>query len=555
MIAAECLVRALQEEGVTDIFGYPGAAIDPFLECLSCSDITFTLMRHEAAAGFAANGFARASQTAASDDIKENVKPAVRTKGAAGICAVTSGAGALNLLPALACAYADSIPVVAISGQVRSADVGTDAFQEADITGSAEPYVKYSYLVKNAADIPRIVKEAFYLALAGRQGPVLIDIPVDVLTAQCEYTPAVGSKLRSYNPTVEGNVFQIKKAAEVITVSKKPLIIAGGGIHSSGAVAALAHFADFHNIPVAVTMMGLGSMPSDSPLNIGMIGIHGSAHANAAILQADTLILLGARAGERSIPRSEITADNEIIHVDIDPAEIGKNIVPTIPIVSDCGNFLEKLSVLETDRLFNAPWITAAKETPQTPLDIYFDRLSDMIKPGTIIVADVGNNQITASRIRLKNGRFLTSGGMGTMGYALGAAIGAAVVGNTVENTGVNIGADTAISASRDIICIAGDGGFQMSFAELATVRENDIPIKIIVVNDNALGMVKDAAKANSQSAIQNGFAVDMSKGNPDFAALAGCYGIKSETVRDFNIESLKRLLDSKNAYLINLVI
>jgi acetolactate synthase-1/2/3 large subunit len=515
MIAAKCLVKALQKEGVTDIFGYPGAAVDPFLECLFSSGISFTLMRSEGAAGLAANGYARASQN----------------KTAVGVCAVTSGAGALNLLPAIACAYADSIPIVAITGQVRSADVGTDAFQEADITGSAEPYVKYSYLIKNALDIPRVIKEAFYLAAAGRQGPVLIDIPVDVLTAECEYIPVTEIKLRSYNPTAEGNVFQIKKAAEVIAAARRLLIIAGGGIHSSGALSALSAFADFHNIPVVTTMMGLGVISS-----LGMIGIHGNDHANAALKEADTLIFLGARAGERSIPNPKITDGKEIIHVDIDPAEIGKNIIPTIPIVSDCGNFLEKLRTILSDRLFAKPWITAEKVIPETPLDIYFNRLTEKISPDTIIVADVGNNQIAASKITA--GRFLTSGGMGTMGYALGASIGASVA-----------------APARDIICIAGDGGFQMSFAELATVRERKLSIKIIIVNDNALGMVKDAAAAASQTALQNGFAVDMSKGNPNFAELAACYGIEAETVTDFNTESLERLLDSKNVYLINLVV
>jgi acetolactate synthase-1/2/3 large subunit len=516
MIAAECLVKALRDEGVTDIFGYPGAAIDPFLECLSSSEISFTLMRSEGAAGLAANGFARASN-------------------AVGVTAVTSGAGALNLLPSIACAYADSIPIVAITGQVRSFDVGTDAFQEADITGSAEPYVKYSYLIKNAADIPRVIKEAFYLASAGRQGPVLIDIPVDVLQTECEYKPISEINLRSYNPTSEGNVFQIKKAAEVIAAAKRPLIIAGGGIHSSGAVQSLIEFADFHNIPVVTTMMGLGVTHS-----LGMIGIHGNAHANAALKEADTLILLGARAGERSIPNSDIINGKEVIHVDIDPAEIGKNIRPTIPIVSDCGNFLEKLKLklqnILSDKLFEKPWITAEKGISITPLDIYFEKLSELLKPDTIIVADVGNNQIAASKI--KTARFLTSGGMGTMGYAIGASIGAAVA-----------------KPAKNIICIAGDGGFQMSFAELATIREKNLPIKIIIVNDNALGMVKDAATAFSQRALAGGFAVDLSKGNPDFAELARCYRVDSETVTDFNTESLERLINSKNAYLINLVI
>ncbi|MDR0986744.1 MAG: thiamine pyrophosphate-binding protein [Ruminococcus sp.] len=521
MLASIALLKALEKEGVKDIFGYPGAAINPFFAALAESDIRFTLVRAEISAGFAANGYARVSG-----------KVGVISTNPVGVCAVTSGAGALGLLPAIACAYADSIPIVAITGQVKTAEVGSDAFQEADITGAAEPFVKYSYLIKNPNDIPRIIREAFYLASAGRQGPVLIDIPVDVQEAECAPDFPETISLRSYNPTREGNVFQIKKAADVLSASKRPLIVAGGGIHSSNAVSSLRNFTASHNIPVVTTMMGLGSV-SDS---LGMIGIHGDPTANKALLDSDALIFIGARAGERSIPDPSVLRGKEIIHVDIDPAELGKNIIPRVPIVSDCGDFLEKISGKLPDKLFDTPWASPVKTAPETPLDRYFNTLSELTPPDTVIASDVGNNQIKASKIRLADGRFLTSGGMGSMGYALGASIGAMTA-----------------CRGRNIVCIAGDGGFQMSFAELATIKTYSLPAKIIVVNDSSLGMVKDAAVSMGIPTL--GFATDLSPGNPDFTALAKSYGIKAETVTDFNTDSLKRMLQSNSAYLINLVI
>ncbi|MDR0903718.1 MAG: thiamine pyrophosphate-binding protein [Ruminococcus sp.] len=548
MFASTALLKSLENEGVKDIFGYPGAAINPFFAVLAGSSINFTLVRAEASAGFAANGYARVSGRVG---VRGTNTVGGRSTNTVGVCAATSGAGALGLLPAIACAYADSIPIVAITGQVKTAEVGSDAFQEADIIGAAEPFVKYSYLVKNPNDIPRIVREAFYLAAAGRQGPVLIDIPVDVQEAECDFYYPESVNLRSYNPTREGNVFQIKKAADAIIASKRPLIIAGGGVHSSNAVSLLREFAASMNIPVVSTMMGLGSISGKSTLNLGMIGIHGNSRANNALFEADTLIFIGARAGERSIPTPEKLSGKEIIHVDIDPAEIGKNIIPTIPIVSDCTDFFVKLSARLPERLFETPWATAQEktsqetlyetshETPQeTPLERYFNVLSEFIAPDTIIVADVGNNQIAASKIRLTDGRFLTSGGMGSMGYALGALIGV-LTANREQNS----------------ICITGDGGFQMSLAELATIKTYSLPAKIIIVNDSSLGMVKDTAVNMGITSIAGGFATDLSLGNPDFTALAKSYGIKAETVKDFNTDSLKRLLESKSAYLLNVVI
>jgi acetolactate synthase-1/2/3 large subunit len=515
------MVKMLENVGVKRIFGYPGAAICPLFREIGASAIDFTLVRHETAAGLAANGYARVS-------------------GGVGVCAATSGPGALNLLPAFACAYADSIPIVAISGQVKMPDVGTDAFQEADVTGAAEPFVKYSFLVKDPETIPQVIKEAFYLARSGRPGPVLIDIPTDVLQAECPFDENMCSgeiHLRSYNPTVEGNVFQIKKAAEALMSAKKPLVVAGGGIFLSGARETLSAFVREYNIPVCTTMMGIGVLPSADKLGLGMIGLFGNTQANAALREADLLLFIGARADERAIPNPSDFTGREIIHVDIDPAELGKNIVPAVPIVCDCKFFLEKLGTLLSKK--SDTWITRRPVENFTPAGAFINKLTART-PDSIIVADVGNNQITAAMSSvIDNGRFITSGGMGTMGYALPAAIGAKTAKSHTE-----------------VICVCGDGGFQMSMTELATVREQHLPLKIVILNDSSLGMVRDLICNYKESSWNaSAFGTDLSGGNPDFAAVARCYGIESERVTDFSEKAIDRLLTSPEAYLIDLVI
>jgi acetolactate synthase-1/2/3 large subunit len=285
-------------------------------------------------------------------------------------------------------------------------------------------------------------------------------------------------------------------------------------------------------------MMGLGIMTGES-LNLGMIGMFGDSNANKAVEAADTLIIIGARVGERSIPDPQVTKGKDIIHADIDPAELGKNIIPTIPIVSDCKSFLQKADELFSEPISLIPWTKRSNiSTTADKLTEYLKVLAGYARPGTVIAADVGNNQIAASKIRIKDGVFITSGGMGTMGYGLPAAIGA-------------LKADD----SRDVICISGDGGFQMSMAELATVKAYSLPVQFMIINDSSLGMVRDAAQKIGYGDIAEGFSTDLSPGNPDFAALAKSYGIASETVRDYNTDSIKRLLESKSAYLIDLVI
>ncbi len=505
MKAAEAMVKCLEYEGIRVVYGYPGAAICPFYDELTKSSIHHVLVRHEANAGHAANGYARISG-----------KPAV--------CIATSGPGATNLLTAIATAYADSIPVVCITGQVSTDQIGCDVFQEADITGAAEPFIKYSYLVKDPQELPRIFREAFYLAGSGRKGPVLIDIPIDVQQAEIAFEIPEIVELRSYKPTVKGNTMQIKRVAEALAASEKPLICAGGGVFSSGAEAELAALAEKTGIPVVSTMMGLGLLPSAHPLFMGMLGMHGVRTANHAVSKCDTMLLIGARVGDRAVTSPSFLAETtKIIHIDIDPAEIGKNIKTDIPLVGDCKSILAELAgyMEKKDR---SAWLAELNEVKNTvPKEnetegyvnpkMFVRKLSAALPENTICVADVGQNQIwTCNNFDIKHGgRLITSGGMGTMGYSVPAAIGAKMA-----------------SPGSEVIAVCGDGSFQMQMMELATIVQENIPVKIIVMRNNRLGMVREL-QANRYGG--NETAVRLTDGNPDFTALAGAYGIEAERV------------------------
>ncbi len=324
--AARAMVKCLENEGISVVFGYPGAAICPFYDELARSEIKHVLVRHEANGGHAASGYARMTN-----------KPAV--------CIATSGPGATNLLTAIATAYADSVPLICITGQVSTDSIGCDVFQEVDITGAAEPFVKHSYLVKDAAQLPRIFKEAFYIAGTGRKGPVLIDVPQDVQTALIDFEYPETVTMRTYKPTVKGNPMQIKKICEALEQSKKPLICAGGGIFLAGAEDELRAFVEKSGIPAVSTMMGLSLFPSKHPLYQGMLGMHGVRSANYAVSSCDTLIIAGARVGDRAVRSPISLADGKkIIHIDIDPAEIGKNIPVDIPLVGDCKAILSEMT-------------------------------------------------------------------------------------------------------------------------------------------------------------------------------------------------------------------
>ena len=502
MNGAELLVEALKREHVTHIFGYAGATICAIAEALKAApELAYTLVRTEQNAGHMASGYARMS-------------------GEVGVCIVTSGPGATNLITGIATAYMDSIPMVAITGQVPSYLLGRDIFQEVDITGAVAPFSKHSYLVKNARDLPRVVKEAFYLASTGRPGPVLIDVPSDVQKQEVEspqWPEAVS--IRGYRPSVQGNGMQIRRAWETIARSRRPVLCAGGGIFLAGAEAALEEFATRNSIPVVTTMMGLSLLPTDHPLNIGMVG---SPAANRALAQADLLIFAGARVADRAICEpDQFRSRIPIIHMDVDPAEIGKNVQATIPIVGDVRHILRQLleqgvcqpeegwlsglQALRRADLDHAPRERGGGVTPGRFLRLLGERLP----ADTAVCADVGQNLIWTCRyLPMQEGtRFLTSGGLGTMGYSLPAAVGV-----------------KAAQPERNTVVICGDGSFQMSFPELATIRAEQMNIKIIVFQNQVLGLVR---QYQTQQPYTGPYGVDLD-GSPDFQTIAAAYGMDS---------------------------
>ena len=468
---ARTLIEALQREGVDTIFGYPGGVVLPIYDELYDSSIRHILVRHEQAAAHAADGYARAS-------------------GRVGVCLATSGPGACNLVTGIATAYMDSIPIVALTGQVPTALLGNDAFQESDITGITMPITKHNYLVKNAADIDRVVKEAFYIAGTGRPGPVLIDLPKDVSTGEVDEasSPPAAISLRGYQPTYEGHVRQIDKALDLIAEAERPLVYAGGGVILSGASAELREFIETAAIPVTTTLMGLGAIPGDHPLNLGMLGMHGTAAANFAVTECDLLVAIGVRFDDRVTGKIEAFAPNaRIIHIDIDPAEIGKNKKVDLPIVGDVGRVLRAMLARMKKRGDTANWVNrtgtwkaqfppAYRDDDRLRPQYIIQQLSDLMKGEGIVVSEVGQNQMwTALYYCFRKPRsWITSGGLGTMGYGFPAAIGAhfARPGETVVD-------------------VAGDGSFQMNIQELATVAHNNIPVKVVILNNMYLGMVR----------------------------------------------------------------
>lgn len=506
MTVARAMVKVLEAEGIKTVFGYPGAAICPFYDELINSQIRHVLVRHEANGGHAANGYARMTR-----------KPAVAI--------ATSGPGATNLITAIATAYMDSIPMVIITGQVSSEQIGRDVFQEADITGSAEPFVKHSYLVKNPDEVPVIFKNAFYIAGSGRPGPVLIDMPFDIQKAQIDFEYPETVDIRSYKPSVQGNKLQIKRAIAAIEKSKKPLICAGGGIFTAGAENLLCEFMHIADIPVVNTMMGMSSVPADDDLFYGMIGMHGVKSANYAINNCDLLILLGARVGDRAVTAISRLEGATVIHIDVDPAEIGKNLAATIPVVGDVKNILGEMIKLAKN-YDHYDWkqeLSEIRKTQDKPLSpsqdgfvnpkAFIRTLSAKLPENVVVSADVGQNQIwTCNNIRLKSGRFITSGGMGTMGYSIPAAIGA-----------------KAASPESEVIAICGDGSFQMQFMELATMIQHGIAVKVIVMTNNRLGMVREV----QTNVYDNRLTAVFLDGSPDFIKLADSYGIPARRVTD----------------------
>ena len=471
MTGAEAMVKCLEAEGITRVFGYPGVAIAPFYEGLYNSSIEHVLVRQEQNAGHAASGYARLSR-----------KPAV--------CCVTSGPGATNLITALATCYADSIPIIAISGQVSSELLGRDVFQEADMTGATRSFVKHSYLVKDPDDLPRIFKEAFYIASTGRKGPVLIDVPIDVqnkkLSREFKYPDEVN--MRGYKPEVKVNLQQIKKVVAALDKAKKPLICAGGGVILGDGEEHIRAFCEKFNIPVVSTMMGIGVMPKKHPLYFGMLGNNGKPYANKAVGRSDLLIIVGARLADRAIPKPEnLVRRVGVIHIDIDTAEIGKNMGPTIPLVGDVKDIFRVLMEQEIP-VADQSWIDELEEAKHSTVDprVFSDKLvnpnllvqmlSEKMDDNAVYVADVGQNQLwSADNYVMKSGRFMTTGGMGTMGYSIPAAMGAKMYDPSVQ-----------------AVAVCGDGSFQMSMNELATIRVNQVPVKVLVMKNRFLGLVRE---------------------------------------------------------------
>ncbi|MDD4300123.1 MAG: biosynthetic-type acetolactate synthase large subunit [Methanomicrobium sp.] len=469
---AAILIESLKEEGTEIIFGYPGGAVLPIYDELYDANLKHILVRHEQAAVHAADGYARAS-------------------GRVGVCLSTSGPGACNLISGIATANMDSVPIVALTGQVPTQMLGNDAFQESDITGITMPVTKHNYLVKNAREIKKTVKAAFFIAGTGRKGPVLIDLPKDVLTARVDESEIEDCmpELRGYKPTLKGHSKQIKKALELIREAKKPVVYAGGGVISAGASDELLRFSELFCLPVTTTLMGLGALAADYPLNLGMLGMHGTEYANYAVTECDLLIAVGARFDDRVTgDLSRFAPNAKVIHIDIDPAEIGKNKSPDVPIVGDAKSVLSDLCELaEKKGNLCEPWIKQVKLWRENhPLRLVEDgrlhpqfiirKLSEILNGGGIIVSEVGQNQMWAAQHYgfKKPRQWISSGGLGTMGFGFPAAIGAYYA-----------------KPDETVVVIAGDGSFQMNIQELGTVSQYNIPVKILILNNMYLGMVR----------------------------------------------------------------
>lgn len=507
MNGAEILVQALKDQGVTTIFGYPGGAMLEIYDAIDASDIRNILVRHEQGAAHEASGYAKAS-------------------GKVGVCMATSGPGATNLVTGIATAHMDSVPIVAITGQVAKKLIGTDAFQETDITGITNPITKANILVKDANDLSRVVAEAFHVARSGRPGPVLIDIPRDVSQQIAEYVPHHKVSIRSYNPTLYGHTGMIRKATKLIAKAENMVILVGGGVVNSGATEEVKELVRKKDCAVVSTMMGLGGYPNADPHFLGMLGTYGCLNANKAVQTADLILALGTRLDDRIINAPHLFAQNAtIIHVDVDPAEIGKNIKPDIPIVGDVKNVL--LQIDESMMKENEVISCQLSEDYPEPADCLrlapqiLSMISQMVDPEhTIFTTDVGQHQVwAANNLHLeKPGQFITSGGLGTMGYGLPAAVGAQV-------------------ARPDdlVIAVTGDGSFQMGMPELGTILEQELPIKILLFNNRALGMVRQLQYHYLE---QNYVNVDFGP-SVDFAKLVDAYGFKS-----FKIERMDEAKD-----------
>ncbi|MBN3039349.1 MAG: biosynthetic-type acetolactate synthase large subunit [Candidatus Omnitrophica bacterium] len=497
MTGAKILIESLRREGVEDIFGFPGGSVLPVFDALYDASLNLILVRHEQGAAHAADGYARAT-------------------GKPGVCIATSGPGASNLVTGIATAYMDSIPMIAITGQVKTHLIGNDAFQEADVTGITRSITKHNYLVKDVRELAQTIKNSFHLAQSGRPGPVLIDLPVDVTLAETEFHYPKTHDLRGYKPTLSGHPGQVKKAANLIEQSKRPIIYAGGGVILSGASAELKKLAEKTSIPVTTTLLGLGCFPETHELSLRMLGMHGTVYANHAIMDSDLIIAVGARFDDRVTGRLDAFAPGaKIIHIDIDPSAISKNVKVDIPIVGDARDILLQLNkIVKKPRI--KPWLDKVKTWKKKyPLGFKDDnklrpqyvveQIYKLTAGKAIITTEVGQNQMWAAQFYkyTKPRTYISSGGLGTMGYGFPAAIGAQV------------------GKPKDIVCdIAGDGSIQMNIQELATAVTQKLPIKIAILNNSYLGMVRQWQELFYNKRYSHTFLK-----NPDFVKIAEAYG------------------------------
>ena len=513
-------MEVLKEEEVDSIFGYPGGAIIDIYDELEKTDIHHVLVRHEQAAVHAADGYARAS-------------------GRVGVCLVTSGPGVTNTITGIASAYMDSVPIVILSGQVPTALIGNDAFQEVDIVGITRPCTKHNYLVMSIEDLAATVKEAFYLARSGRPGPILVDIPKDITKETTEYTPGKRVKLKSYNPTYNPNMKQLKKIGKLIESSERPMIFAGGGVILSKASRELTEMARKTRIPVTTSLMGLGAFPETDPLSLGMIGMHGTYRANLCTAACDLMIAIGVRFDDRVTGKTDAFASqSQIVHIDIDPTSIRKNIPVTIPVVGDCKISLAHLNQLidqvELGNLVEKrkPWFDQIEEWKSTNSLAYeqkevikpqfvVEKLYELTKGQAIITTEVGQNQMWAAQYYQfdRPNHFITSGGLGAMGFGLPAAIGAQVA-----------------FPEATVVDIAGDSSIQMNIQEMATAVQSGLPVKVVILNNGYMGMVRQWQELFYDKRYVS-TCMDCA---PDFVKLAEAYGaVGLRTTRPEEVESV----------------